>query len=47
MVRRYDYETVDVIWWYVKPERVARTKEIVAQLAAEDRVEVRPWLVQT
>jgi hypothetical protein len=43
MVRQYDHERVDVVWWYVAPDRVERTRAMVAELDAQDRVEVRPW----
>lgn len=43
MVREYDYERVDRIWWYVTPARVERTRELVRELRAEDRIEVRAW----
>ena len=43
MVRQYDHERVDAVWWYVTANRVDRTQEIVARLDADDRVEVRPW----
>jgi hypothetical protein len=44
MVRQYDYENVDRIWWYVTPPRVERTRELVRELRADDRIEVRVWL---
>jgi hypothetical protein len=43
MIRQYDHENVDEIWWYVTPGRVDRTREIVRELRADDRIEVRPW----
>jgi hypothetical protein len=43
MVRQYDYERVDRIWWYVTQGRVERTRELVRELRAEDRIEVRAW----
>lgn len=43
MVRQYDYETVDRVWWYVTPARVERTRALVRELHAEDRIEVRAW----
>jgi hypothetical protein len=43
MVRQYDHEDIDVVWWYVAPGRVERTTEIVRSLDAQDRIEVRPW----
>ncbi|MGH2965118.1 MAG: hypothetical protein ACRDMH_07030 [Solirubrobacterales bacterium] len=43
MIRAYDREKVDQVWWYVKPERVERTREVVRDLRADDRIEVREW----
>lgn len=43
VVRRYDHEAVDRVWWYVPRARVARTREVVELLHAEDRFEVRTW----
>jgi len=43
LVRQYDYEKVDRIWWYVTPGRVERTQELVRELRADDRIEVRVW----
>jgi hypothetical protein len=43
MIRQYDYENVDQIWWYVKARRVDRTRAVVRELRADDRIEVRPW----
>ncbi len=43
MVRQYDYETVDRVWWYVTPARVERTRTLVRELRADDRIEVRAW----
>jgi hypothetical protein len=43
MVRQYDHERVDAVWWYVAPQRVDRTRAIVTGLDAQDRIEVRPW----
>jgi hypothetical protein len=43
MIRAYDHEKVDRVWWYVTPARVERIKEVVRSLRAQDRVEVRPW----
>lgn len=43
MVRQYDYETVDRVWWYVTPARVDRTRALVRELRADDRIEVRAW----
>ena len=44
MVRQYDRENVDQVWWYVTPPRVDRTRQIVRELNADDRIEVRAWL---
>jgi hypothetical protein len=44
MIRQYDYENdIDQIWWYVMSGRVARTRAVVSDLNAEDRIEVRTW----
>lgn len=43
MVRQYDYERVDRVWWYVTPARLDRTRALVRALRAEDRIEVRAW----
>lgn len=43
MVRQYDYETVDRVWWYVTPARLERTCALVRELRADDRIEVRVW----
>jgi hypothetical protein len=43
MVRQYDYETVDRVWWYVTPGRLDRTRTLVRELRADDRIEVRAW----
>lgn len=43
MVRQYDYETVDRVWWYVTPARLERTRALVRELRAADRIEVRAW----
>jgi DNA-binding CsgD family transcriptional regulator len=43
MIRQYDREDVDRVWWYVTAERVDRTREIVRELHAEDRMEVMAW----
>jgi hypothetical protein len=43
MVRQYDYENVDRVWWYVTPARLERTRALVSELRAEDRIEVRAW----
>jgi hypothetical protein len=43
MIRRYNRARFDRIWWYVKPPRVARTREFVREMRADDRIEVRAW----
>ena len=43
MVRQYDHERVDAVWWYVAPHRVERTRALVTELDAQDRIDVRPW----
>lgn len=43
MVRQYDREKVDRVWWYVTPARLERTRALVRKLRADDRIEVREW----
>jgi len=43
MVRQYDHEAVDRIWWYVAPKRLERTRALVRDLCADGRIEVREW----
>jgi hypothetical protein len=43
MVRQYDYETVDRVCWYVAPARLERTRALVRELRADDRIEVYEW----
>jgi hypothetical protein len=43
IVRQYDRESVDRVWWYVAPARFERTRALVRELRAEDRIEVREW----
>jgi hypothetical protein len=44
MIHQYDNEPdIDIVWWYVPPVRAERTREIVSDLAADDRFEVREW----
>jgi hypothetical protein len=43
MIRQYDRERVDRIWWYVTPPRVERTRNLVRELRAQDRIEVLEW----
>lgn len=48
MIRQYDHENdIDKVWWYVMPGRVERTREVVSELNAGDRFEVRKWLGRT
>jgi hypothetical protein len=44
MIARYDHVAVDVVWWYVKPARLDRVRALVAELGAEDRFKVLPWV---
>ncbi len=43
IVRGYDRERVDAVWWYVRQPRVERVREVVRALRAGDRIEVREW----
>jgi hypothetical protein len=43
MIRQYDRENVDRVWWYVAPARLERTRALVRELRADDRIEVREW----
>jgi hypothetical protein len=43
MVRQYDREKVDRVWWYVTPARLERTRALVRELRADDRIEVFEW----
>lgn len=43
MVRQYDRERVDCVWWYVTSARLERTRALVRELRADDRIEVREW----
>ena len=43
MIRQYDREKVDRVWWYVTPARLERTRALVHELRADDRIEVREW----
>jgi hypothetical protein len=43
IVRQYDYERVDRIWWYVTPARLERTRALMSKLHAADRIEVCEW----
>jgi hypothetical protein len=43
MIRQYDRERVDQIWWYVTPPRVGRITQFVREWNADDRIEVRVW----
>jgi hypothetical protein len=44
MIRQYNRERVDKIWWYVTKDRVDNVRRIVRRLRADDRIEVRAWL---
>jgi hypothetical protein len=44
MIRQYDHENVDHIWWFVRPFRLERTRQLVRELRAEGRIEVHRWL---
>jgi hypothetical protein len=44
IIHQYDHEHVDRIWWFVRPGRVDRTRAVVRELRAQDRIEVRQWL---
>jgi hypothetical protein len=43
MIRQYDREKVDRIWWYVTPARLERTREMVRKFNASHRIEVFAW----
>jgi hypothetical protein len=43
IVRQYDRERVDRVWWYVTSARLERTRALVRELRADDRIEVREW----
>jgi hypothetical protein len=43
MVRQYDREKVDRVWWFVARARRERTRDLVRELRADDRVEVFEW----
>jgi hypothetical protein len=43
MIRQYDREKVDRVWWYVIPARAERTRALVRELRAHDRIEVFEW----
>jgi hypothetical protein len=44
MVRQYDHEKVDRVWWFVRSARVASVQRLVKELHADDRIEVKRWL---
>lgn len=44
MVHQYDRENVDRVLWFVRTVRVERARQIVRELRADDRIEVRAWL---
>lgn len=43
MIRQYDRERVDRVWWYVLPVRAERTRDVVRQMRAQRRIEVFEW----
>ncbi len=43
MIRQYDRENVDRVWWYVTAARLERTRAIVREMRAADRIEVFEW----
>lgn len=43
IVRAYQAERYAGVWWYVRPDRVARIAEIVKRCRADSFIEVRPW----
>ncbi len=43
MIRDYDREDVDRVWWFVTPERLQRTREFVKEMHHESRVQVFKW----
>lgn len=43
MIRAYDREPVDRVWWFVTPERVQRIRDFVKDMQREDRVQVFKW----
>lgn len=43
MIRQYDRELVDKVWWYVIPSRVERMTKFIEEMRAERRFEIRPW----
>lgn len=43
MVFQYNHEDVDRVWWYVTASRVERVQQIVQELHADYRIEVRAW----
>jgi hypothetical protein len=43
MIRQYDRENVDRVWWYVTAARLERTRAIVREMRADDRIEVFEW----
>jgi hypothetical protein len=43
MVYQYNHEDVDRVWWYVTASRVKRIREVVQELHADYRIEVRAW----
>lgn len=43
IVRQYQGQQFDAVWWYVRPRSVARITDIIKRLRADDFIEVRAW----
>jgi hypothetical protein len=43
MLREYDRETVDRVWWFVSADRLQRTRQFVKEMRRENRVQVFQW----
>lgn len=43
MLRAYDHEDIDRLWWFVAPSRVQRTRDFVREMHRDTRVRVFPW----
>lgn len=43
MLRAYDREAIDRLWWFVAPHRVARVRDFVRDMHRDDRVQVFAW----
>jgi hypothetical protein len=44
ILRAYQQEQYDRVWWYVLPGAVARLSRLVKEQRSDDSVDVRPWL---